>query len=302
MDMIADLKWKDGQCKDNMVLSSYEDAESELERYKSYGGVSVVDLTVPGIGRDVKTLRRISEQTGINVICATGWYLDHTHPRVVTQKNALALAETMVKELTEGIDGTGICAGVIGEIGCSAHLTPNEEKVLAAAAKAQSQTNAPLTQHSADFDTEYRRHAKETRKELEILRRNDADLSKVYVSHMDFKWNDVGYQVRIIEDYGVTLSYDGFGQEQYFNNLFLGAGGTTDRERLAALTELLRSGFEKHLMISSDVCQKIHLKKYGGWGYSHILEHMVPLLRENGVTDRQIETMMVDNPRHLFSK
>jgi phosphotriesterase-related protein len=125
---------------------------------------------------------------------------------------------------------------------------------------------------------------------------------KVYVSHMDDYYNDLGYNERIMEQYGVTLSYDCFGQEQYFDHLFFGAGGITDKERIATLVELLRKGFEGQLMMSHDICEKILLRKYGGWGYSHVLEHIVPTLKQNGVSEREVNTMLVGNPRRLFSR
>ena len=302
MDILADLRRREDQCLDMLVLSSFEDAVNELERYKQFGGTSLTDVTVPGIGRNVKALRAVSEATGINVICGTGWYLDATHPAFIRQSESRTLVEHMVRELDEGIDGMEIRAGVIGEIGCSKPLTPNEEKVLASAAKAQALTKAPITVHTALYDVECKCHAKQARQELEILRRNGADMSKVYVSHMDWTLDDLGYQERIMEDYGVTLAYDSFGQEQYYDNVYWGCYGVTDRERIAALGELLRKGFERQLMISCDVCEKIHLRKYGGWGYSHILEHICPALKQKGISDRQIRTMTVDNPRRLFSK
>jgi phosphotriesterase-related protein len=302
LGLLADLRRRDGQCEDNMILSSFDEATDELQRYRQFGGSSLVDVTLPGIGRDVKALRRISEKTGINVVCATGWYVESSQPAEIKQKPLSELTEIIIKELSEGIDETDVRAGVIGELGCSEPLAPSEEKVLVAAGRAQAKTKAPLTMHTALFDVTHKRHPKQARQELEILRKNDADLSKVYISHMDFTSNDLGYQERIMEDYGVTLDYDTFGQDQYYDNIFWGAGGITDKERITAMTALLQKGYEKQLMMSCDICEKIHLRKYGGWGYSHILEHIVPALKQNGIAEKQIETMLVDTPRRLLSR
>jgi phosphotriesterase-related protein len=302
MDILADLKRKDGQCEDMMTLASFEDAVNEAARFSNFGGRSIVDLTVPGIGREVKSLRKLSEATGLNILCGTGWYIEASHPPLVKQKSAQELAEIMIREIEEEIEGTGIRAAVIGELGCSEPLTPNEMKVLAAGAITQRKTHAPLTVHSAMFDVENKRAAKQVRQEVEILRKNDADLSRVYVSHMDWTFDDPAYHERLMEDFPVTLAYDGFGQEQYYDNIYLGAGGVTDRERVGTLTQLLHKGFEKQLLLSCDVNEKIHLRKYGGWGYSHILEHIIPALKQNGVSDRQIETMMINNPKRLFTR
>jgi phosphotriesterase-related protein len=301
MDILADLKRSSVQCKDNWILTSFDDAKNELMRFKQFGGDSIVDCSAPQTEEGVKALLKISEATGLNVICGTGWYIEATHPSFVRQNPVSELTEYMVKELNEGIDGTSIRAGVIGEIGCSGPLTINEEKVLAACAKAQARTHAPLTVHPGNYDYKDRRVIRQVRRELDILQRNDADMSKVYVSHMDDFYDDVGYNERIMEQYGVTLSYDTFGMEYYFDHLIFGYC-ITDKERIATFVELLRKGFEEQLMMSHDISEKIALRKYGGWGYSHILEHIVPTLKQNGVPERQINTMLVDNPRRLFSR
>jgi phosphotriesterase-related protein len=301
MDILADLKWKDGQSRDNSILSSSEDALVELRRFKNSGGRSVIDVSPIGTGRDVVKLSSLEKAADVNIIIATGWYTDASYPPLVKESTPEQLVQIMIEELSEGIEGTEIRAGIIGELGCSEPLTPNEQKVLAAGAKAQSSTRVPLTVHTALFDVDNKRHAQQAIQELEILRKNDADLSKVYISHMDFTCSDIGYQEKIMDDYGVILDYDTFGQEQFYDNIFVGAGGVSDKERIAALVNLLSRGYEKQLMLSCDVCEKIHLRKYGGWGYSHVLENIIPLLRVGGVSERQIETMTIHNPRALFS-
>lgn len=300
LEILADLKWKDGQNRSNMVLESFEDAVAELGRFKTMGGDSVVDLTVPGIGRDPARLEKVSEATGLNIVCATGFYVAPSHPPFVKRRTAEQLAELMIDELEEGIGETGIRAGVIGEIGCQAPLDPEEAKVLKAAAIAQARTKAPLTVHTALHDVARRRIAKQARQEIEILQRNGCDLSKVYMSHMDFTFDDPQYHRRLMDEFGVVLDFDTYGQEQHYNNSFPGAMGIPDISRSHALLGLLEGGYAKQLMLSCDVCQKIHLRKYGGWGYSNVLEYIVPYLRLRGARARDIRAMMVDNPRRMF--
>lgn len=302
LDIIPELKRKHGQCSENLVLESFEEIVPELERFKFFGGRTLVELTLPGIGRDVKRLREISEATDINIICGTGWYVDSSHPPYVSQSDTNELAARIIAELEDDIDGSGIRAGVIGEIGCSEPLTENERKVIAAAGRAQVSSKAALTLHTALFDIANRRHPHQAPQELDILKANDSDLSKVYVSHMDCTHDDLRYHKMLMDEYGVTLSYDNFGQDQYYDNFFFGAGGFTDRDRIKAMIELLESGYEKQLLMSSDICEKIHTRRYGGWGYSHVLEHIVPELELRGTTRKQLETMMIANPMHLFQR
>ncbi len=196
----------------------------------------------------------------------------------------------------------GFGAGVIGEIGCQEPLEPAEAKVLAAAAMAQRQTGVALTVHTALHDVPNKRIAKQARQEIEILRKHDCDLSKVYISHMDFTHDDLKYQRGIMDEYGITMGYDTFGQEQHYNNIYMGAIGIPDSARSAALLDHLKNGYAKQIMLSTDVCQKIHLKKYGGWGYSNVLEYIVPYIREMGATAKDVRTMMVENPKRILSR
>jgi len=302
MDILADLKRKDGQNLDNMVLDNFDDAKSELLRFKDVGGRSIVELTLPGIGRDVTRLRDISKATGLNVVCGTGFYVSQSHPAFVKKMSVEQLAEIMIAEIEEGIDGTGIRAGVIGEIGCNQPLHAQESKVIAAAARAQAKTKVGLTLHTALFDAKRKQAARQVRQEVEILQKNDADLSKVYISHMDVTCDDLKYHESLMEEFGITLSYDTFGAEQYFDNIYFGAFGVTDRERCKAIIDLAGRGFAKQLLMSCDVCEKIHLRKYGGFGYSNVLENAVPYMKLHGLPERDVTTMMRDNPMRILSR
>jgi phosphotriesterase-related protein len=299
--MIAEAKYAD-VCSDNLRLDSVEDACNELLYFRRARGKSLVEVTPAGEGKNVKGLKQISMATGLNIICATGWFTEPAQPPMVKTATVAELANVMIRELTEGFEGLDIKAGVIGEIGCSEPLGENEKKVLAAAGQAQSKTGAPLTIHTALFDYVKRKPPHSAPDELDILRRNDADLEKVYVSHMDWTCDDLDYHGNLVDTYGVVVEYDTFGQDGvYENNVYFGAGGVTDKERVNALVELLNRGYAKHLMISHDVWEKMYLRKWGGYGYAHIAERIVPLLKHRGISDNQISTLTIENPKRIFS-
>ncbi len=136
---------------------------------------------------------------------------------------------------------------------------------------------------------------------MDLLSKEDVDPSKVYLSHMCFTSSDVEYHRSILDEYNVTLSYDAFGIESYLDSLWPGASGVSDQERVKGLVELINSGYEKRIVVGQDVCKKMLLKKYGGYGYAHVLEHIVPWLRQLGVTNKQINRMLVDNMKRIFS-
>jgi len=288
-------------CADNNVLDSISDAASEMLEYRMAGGRSLVDVTPIGIGRDHMSIAKISKMSGLNVICGTGWYADFSLPPWVREANSEQLSEMMRKELTEGIEGTDIHAGLIGEIGCSYPWTDCERKVLEAAAIAQVRTGAPLTIHPGLHDLQNRRYVKQASEYLDFLQNKGVDFERVYVSHMDMTADDTAYHRSIIDKYGVVLGYDNFGNEMYYDTIYPGCGGIPDKMRVKGLVDLLGSGYEKHLVLSQDICLKIALRKYGGYGYSHVLRHIVPEILAGGVTQRQVDTMLVENPKRILA-
>lgn len=145
MSVLGELKLNALAVLDNVILSDVDVAIKELIEFKKFGGDTIVDQTNENMGRDVIALKNISRITGLNIIVSTGFYLDANHPDYVEQKNEEELAQIMVKEIKEGIDDTGIRAGIIGEIGVSRGILPDEKKVLKAAALAQKETGVPLS-------------------------------------------------------------------------------------------------------------------------------------------------------------
>jgi len=300
MNVLGELRRNGGISLDNWKQLDIDLAISELSAFKGSGGRSVVDVTVPGIGRDPRALRAISEATAVNIICATGWYLAPSHPPYVKHREIDELADIMMGELTDEIGYSGIKAGII-KVGLSEPLLEEEIKVLRAAGRAQAKTRKPLTIHPGLYNLEMREHAKKADVYLDILKKENADLSKVYVGHMCDTCEDIAYHKSVIDKYDVAIAYDSFGNENYLDNLWPGCGGMTDRQRVRSLVELLQSGYEKYLLMAHDVCKKTLLRKYGGYGYAHILDHIVPWLRVLGVSEGQIRAMLVDNPRRLLA-
>jgi phosphotriesterase-related protein len=132
--------------------------------------------------------------------------------------------------------------------------------------------------------------------------KEDADLTKFYMAHQEYTCRELDYQRKIMDEYKITIDYDTFGSEGYpYQSIFPGAFEPSDRQRIAAIIELCKEGYEKQLILSQDTCKKIHLVKYGGYGYAHILENIVPELTLNGVTNTQINTMLVENPRRILT-
>jgi phosphotriesterase-related protein len=287
--------------KENLKLHDPETAIDELMMFKRAGGNSLVDLTLPGIGRDPLALKEISIATGVNIITGTGWYLKETHPPFVKDKNIEELTEIMVGELREGIANTGIKAGLIGECALGYPIHENEEKVIRAASRAQVEVGCGYNIHPSLIDFENKTGPMNAPEILDTIQKEDANLDKFYFSHMDGRQQDLDYQRNLMDNYGVVLSFDQFGFHVYSDVIFPGCGGMSDKMRIDSLIELVESGYEKQLVLSHDVCSKGQTTKYGGFGYAHILKNIVPELRFRGLKESKIRTMIVDNPRRLLA-
>jgi len=280
--------------RDNLLMNDVGLAETELLEYKKAGGDTVVDATSIGIGRDPEALMRISRATGLNVIAGCGYYTYDTHPPDMDRRTSQQIAEEMIRDLTVGMAGTLVRSGVIGEIGTSREIMPNEKKVLVAAAAAHRQTGAGVIVHTYPW-------GKEGLKALQILKDGGVPPRKVSINHVDVDI-DPAYCAQIARA-GALFEFDDFGKEFFIDRRFRGfAGGVfaRDIERVKALKRLIDEGHLHQILVSCDVCLKTLLHRYGGWGYDHILTHIIPMMLDEGITPQQIDVILKDNPRNFL--
>lgn len=274
---------------DNLVLDDLSMMVEEVLRFKRAGGGTLVDVTTIGIGRDPVKIREVAKATGLNIVCGCGFYTAAAHPPRVATQSKEELGAEIIGELTEGIGDTGIRAGIIGEVGLSPGLPADEQKSLRAAAIASKETGAAITIH-----TPWPRGQK--LEVLDILEDEGADLSRVVMGHLDYELDADLHQA--IADRGAYLQYDCFGQEHYREVYKI--HDPLDTERVAFIAEMVRRGYVEQIMISHDVATKMDLRRYAGWGYAHIEEHVVRMLQEAGVTEAQIDIMQVQNPARVL--
>lgn len=278
---------------DNCRLTSVETAIAEAMRFKQAGGRTIVDATSIGIGRDPAGLAAIAAATALNIVMGASYYVDETHPKDLAQASEEEIAERIVGDIVDGADGTGIRAGLIGEVGCSWPLTDAERKVLRASARAQRRTGAPLMIHPGRAQPA----------PMEIVRVLDAagaDLSRTIMCHID-RTIDQPELLAELAATGCVLEYDLFGFEHSYYPWSLPVDMPNDAGRLRWLRWLIERGHGAQLVISHDICFKDKLAAYGGHGYAHILEQVVPLMRDKGFAEGEIRAILQDNPRRLFA-
>jgi len=286
--------------KDNLELTDESVALYEALRFREAGGRTIVDMTNASTGRDPCALTKIAQVTGLNIVMGTGCYTETTIPEHVRRglpENVLT--ETMVREIEVGVGETGIRSGVIGEIGTDWPMTDFERMSLRAAVSAQKETGAPINVHSgkspsAPFEI------------LKVLEQEKANLSRICIAHIDSRVFDWHIAADLAKS-GVYLGYDSFSLEGWYDTrLVLSEENPVvcdipnDAGRLNDIMALVRQGFLKQILISHDHCMKHRMYRWGGPGYAHILENVVPLMRRKGFTQEQIDTLLIENPRRLM--
>jgi phosphotriesterase-related protein len=292
---------------ENLILDDLQATTEEVSKFRDLGGTTIVDLTPPDIGRDAVSLKAVAEATGLQIVCGSGHYIFLAHPPWIASADVGSLTDELLGELEVGIEGTGIRSGVIGEIGTSNPIHPDEDKVLRAAARAHRQANVPIVVH---LSPPPRGGAWKGAEVLDILGSEGADLSHVLLAHMDNMLAPGPTFDRALADQrellarGCYLGYDGFGKEHYFPS-----GNTTpypsfwcpsDQIRAQAIALLSDRDFDDHLMLSHDVCFRFELTRFGGFGYSYLLRTVPKILSDYGIGMDQVNRWLVDNPARFF--
>ncbi|MBX3194119.1 MAG: hypothetical protein KF727_03335 [Microbacteriaceae bacterium] len=288
----------------NGLLNDADLAQRELEAFRAAGGGTIVDLTSAeltvgaspdplGLFRgephpqpaglrtrahnNVIELRELARTTGVNIVLGTGHYRD-PYLDDFDRFGPDLLAERMVGDLTEGFPGTGVRAGVIGEIGSDRwYLSAAEERSFRAAARAQLATGVVISTHASRWPVGLA--------QLDVLVAEGADPRRVIIGHCD-SINIPEYHLALAER-GVYVQFDTVrGENRY------------EIERRARyVLSLVRAGYGDHVLLSQDVCRKDHLATFGGPGYSYVLGGFAEELLAIGLEEAEIERLVVDNPR-----
>ncbi|MBI4278849.1 MAG: phosphotriesterase-related protein [Armatimonadetes bacterium] len=268
------------------LLDDEASALDELLYLKQAGGQAVVEVSVIGMGRNPIGLRRLGEVSSLHIIAGTGFYLEPMYPPFVAEWPAERLADLMAAEVLQGIKGSGVRAGVIGELGFGTAFvspgekpTPLQEKVLEAAARAHRLTGTAITLHAGHQALD----------QLAVLDREQVELDRVIFGHADGKIA-LDDQITLARR-GANLAYDCFGKHYLY----------PDRQRIEDLLRLLDAVGAGHLMLSQDVCLRSHWRRHGGFGYDHVLREIIPALRTRGVRESEIDQMLVKNPARVLA-
>jgi phosphotriesterase-related protein len=275
---------------DELHEAAMRSARAVVER----GVKTVCEPTGMFGGRDVEFSHRVAEESGLILVPCTGIYTYDYLPMYFVTRDAGAMADLFVHDIEESIQETGIKAAFLKCAADEPGVTENIEKVHRAVAQASVRTGAPIMAHS--------RPANQTGiRQIEIFEEEGVDLSRVQIAHTG-DTDDLDYIERLL-DKGVYIGMDRYGLEIFF----------PFERRNATVTALLERGYADRMFLSQDYCATLDWYPVeveqqllaGGaakdWSMTLVFDQVVPILREAGMTDEQLETMMVDNPRRWLA-
>ena len=274
-----------------------DNAVARLNQLKAAGVDSIVDLTVIGLGRYIPRIQRIAAQTELNIIVATGVYTYNDVPMYFHYQGPGTelggpefMTDMFVRDIEEGIADTGVKAAILKCATDVQGVTPGVERVLRAVAQAHRQTGVPISTHT---------HARTERglEQQRIFQEEGVDLSRVIIGHSG-DTTDIQYLEKLISN-GSYLGMDRFGIDVLLSF----------EDRVNTVARMCERGHAEKMVLSQDAsCFMDALPEavvpaiLPNWHYLHIQNDVVPALKKRGISDEQITTMLVDNPRDIFER
>jgi phosphotriesterase-related protein len=285
----AAFQWPHLYDEDDEMEKALADARGVM----SHGVKTVVDPNAMTGSRDARFSKRIADETGVQIVLATGVYTYEHLPQVLQNRDEDQIAEIFVHDIEQGMQGTEIKAAFLKTACDEPGMVPGVEKLHRAAARASNRTGVPIMAHS--------RPASGTGPEqVRVFEDEGVDLNKVQIAHTG-DTDDLDYIEKLL-DKGVWVGMDRYGLD-----LFL----PTDK-RNATVLALLERGYVDRMFLSQDYCstldwfppevqEALRASEVPEWSMTMLFESVIPYLKENGMTDEQLETMLVENPRRWFS-
>ena len=263
-----------------------------MEHYKAAGGTTIIDVTTVGISPNPAGLVAVSERAGLHIVAGTGYYLATAyadHPAV--EQSTEELADEMRRALLEGMCGTKIRAGLMGELGVSNPPAPVELRVLAAAAQVQRELDCAINIHPAWY-----RAGAETA--VQAVEAAGIEPSRTMISHLDVRFLDDLPAYKELARRGYWLSLDTFGREMYYPHANIQF--PSDAQRIQVVLGLLEAGYGDRLLLAQDICFRTDLVRYGGHGYAHLLRTLRSRFLQSGVSAATFDSILTDNPRRFL--
>lgn len=260
---------------------SFELLCKDLKEAYRYGVRNIVDMTNQSMGRAPEHVKRLVEETGMNIIMSTGHYLERFIDPAVLEQSTEDIAAEAVRDLTEGIDDSGMKAGVIGEIAwCHEGPCEKESRSWEGMCIAARRTGAVVSTHPSRGIQQI--------PQAEFLISHGIAPEKTVIGHVEFYPDDDA--LKKLLGMGVYIGLDMIGQKC----------GRGDEYRADTVRKVKEWGCLDQMVLSMDICEAADLRSAGGFGYAYMFEIFIPMLKERGITEEDTELMLRQNPERIF--
>jgi 5-phospho-D-xylono-1,4-lactonase len=267
------------RCDPDYWIDDVDKAIAEVRSYQQAGGTALAEMTGWGYGRNPAAVKRIATETGLHIVMTTGLIMESFFPPEARGLSLNQLTDIFVREISEGIDGMGICAGVIKCGTSQGKMTSAEETAIRAAARAQLVTGAAISTHTMGGTMALA--------QIDVLTSEGVDPARIIIGHIDRTSLQFGY-FRLLASKGVYLGIDSIGKTKYY----------PDSLRVDVIRQLIMAGFVKQILLADDNGRQSYFTSYGGGpGLDYIPKVFVSLLRAGGVSEEDVRQMTVVNPR-----
>jgi phosphotriesterase-related protein len=268
-----------------------------MEELLEFGVKTFLDPCPMDLGRDVEFMAEVASRSGMRIVCTTGAYkenegLTYTFGALPVEE----ITEIYVKELTAGIGDTGIRAGLVKVATGGPAITDYERKLCVAAGRAAKEVGCPIITHTD--------HADLGLEQIAILTAEGVPAHRILIGHSDGR-DDHAYH-RTLADRGAYVGFDRFGIETFIS----------DERRIDSVVKMVDAGYARSLCLSHDfTCAWLGRPVFGGrivvtpemiaaslpnWDVTHLFKRILPKLKERGVSDDDVRTIFVDNPKRYF--
>jgi phosphotriesterase-related protein len=273
---------------ERMFLDDIDLVVREVSAFTAAGGRALMEMTVRGWGRDMAMMAEIARRTGLHVVATSGYYVEACLPDFVLDASIEELTDNLVREMTQGADGTTIRPGILKASVTHAVLEGVEERCTRAVARAHHLLGACITTHTTGLTRFQIEGGNAGTQFLDLFEEEGVDLNRVIIGHCDEN-ADLRQLGRLMER-GAYVQFDVLGKQHWL----------LDETRADLMAALVASGHVERLLLSTDRNRISELHVGGGPGYDHVLVRFLPMLRARGVTEEQIRIILATNPARVF--
>ena len=266
----------------DLLLDDITKPEQELTLFKNSGGKTFVDMAPKSYGRNVPVIVDASKKSGVHVLATTGYLKGAYFPKEVSEWSVNQIADFMISEVVEGMDGTDHKAGIIKAGSSYNYISDLEEKVFQAAVIAAQKTGAPISTHTEKGTMGV--------EQVELVKSLGFDTSRLIIAHIDI---NPDYRIhRKMVSMGAYIIHDGPSKTKY----------GTDEHIIEIMRKLVEEGYANRQMLSADMGRRSYWTSYGGGpGFTYIGQKFVPRLLEEGFDPEVVEMFTTKNPMQAFT-